>query len=482
MNTEEKVSCLMVTKNRLRLVQRAVRCFQAQSHPNRELIVVNDAEDGTRDYIQRLGDSRIIYVRPEQPDLSLGELRNISVASATGPLVMQWDDDDWYHPDRIKAQSAALFQSRSDLCVLERWTLAWPSRNLFYWSKRRPWEGSMLAVKSKLPPYPHLRRGEDAELFKRCIDENFKICSLDRPDLYVYVVHGTNTFGCEHFSGSVFNEHTRVLESAEVNQLITELGLPTEQGPGGIPSAETIADLTIAGTRPSISVIIPVHNQAQYLYRAATSAFWQLHPEDELIIVDDGSSDIEDYAGLRPFLKRILWLSNPESKGVSYSRNRGIHASRAEWIKLLDADDVLAPFALDIVRQASPPIAPQVKLITGGSHRIHNCRYLDYLCATQETIENIPRHLPTLPSATFIRREALLEVGLFDERIDLEEDWDMWLRIHEAYGKEAFLIASQPVCYYWINEAERRQKLRKGTIQGMPVRQYFRLRYGADPQ
>ena len=113
---------------------------------------------------------------------------------------------------------------------------------------------------------------------------------------------------------------------------------------------------------------------------------------------------------------------------------------------------------------------------------MHNGRYLDYLCVTPEMINNMLRCLPTLPSATFIRREALLEVGLFDERLDLEEDWDMWLRIHEAYGKEAFYIANQPVCYYWIDEVERQQKIRKGTVEGMPVREYFRLRYGADPQ
>jgi len=232
----------------------------------------------------------------------------------------------------------------------------------------------------------------------------------------------------------------------------------------------------------SICVLIPVYNQAQYLFRAVTSALWQIGPQDEIIIVDDGSTDIADFAGLRPFLNRILWLINPSKRGVSYSRNRGILKSRAEWIKLLDADDVLAPFALDIIRNAGHEIPPHVQLLTGGCHRIIDGRYVDYLCTTEETLKNILRALPTLPSAAFIRRAALLEVGMFDERIDFEEDWDMWLRIHERYGKQAFAVVNQPVCYYWIHETERKQKVRKGTVDGLPVREYFRSRYGADPQ
>ena len=101
---------------------------------------------------------------------------------------------------------------------------------------------------------------------------------------------------------------------------------------------------------------------------------------------------------------------------------------------------------------------------------------------TEESVQQIHRNLPTLPSAAFIRREALLKVGLFDERIDLEEDWDLWLRIYETYGKEGFAIVNQPICYDWIDEEERRRKSRKGTVDGVPVREYFRTRYGADPQ
>src|SRR5207249_7696815 len=424
---KDKVSWLMVTDNRLPMMQRAVHCFQSQSHPNRELVVVNRADDGTEEYVRDLNDDRIVYVRPERLDLTLGELRNLSVASASGTYVMVWDDDDWHHPRRIEVQLAALLETGSDLCFLNRVTLAWPSRNLYFYSKRRPWEMSMLAFRAKLPAYPPLSRGEDAELFRRSVDYKLKICTVDKAELYIYVVHGRNTCNYQHFTSAIFDEVTSQIQGAEVNEILAKLELSPENDQSkqtGPCLPRPPGPAAVLGAAPSICVLIPVHNQAKYLYRAVTSALWQMEPQDEIIVVDDGSTDIVDYAGLRPFLKRILWLSNPIAKGVSHSRNRGIKASRADWIKLLDADDVLTPFALSILHRVNPPIPPYVKLITGGCHRMHNGQYMDYLCANQETLNNILRYLPTLPSATFIRREALLEVGLFDEQIDLEEDWD----------------------------------------------------------
>lgn len=87
-----------------------------------------------------------------------------------------------------------------------------------------------------------------------------------------------------------------------------------------------------------------------------------------------------------------------------------------------------------------------------------------------------------LASAVRVRRLALLEVGLFDERMDHEEDWDLGFRLHQRYGLSAFATTWAPVCYYWIRRAERRPKHREAQVDGLPVRDYFRQRYGATPR
>jgi glycosyltransferase involved in cell wall biosynthesis len=228
-------------------------------------------------------------------------------------------------------------------------------------------------------------------------------------------------------------------------------------------------------------VVIPLYNQARYLARALGSATWQLRAQDEIIVVDDASTDLGRFDAGAAFRQRVMWIRNPERRGVSYSRNRAIERSRAEWIKFLDADDLLAPFALDAIRCLEPPLPPDVVLVTGGCHRIVDGLHRDYLNGASQSIPRILQENPMLPSATFVRRQALLEVGLFDERIDHEEDWDLWLRLHQRFGPESFVVVDQPICYYCINTQDRRSIERKGAVDGVPVREYFRLRYGASP-
>ena len=127
------------------------------------------------------------------------------------------------------------------------------------------------------------------------------------------------------------------------------------QAPGHESSAQAAAPANHVRL-PSIAVVITVYNMAHLLPRAVLSALWQLEPQDELIVVDDASSDLADFAGLRPFLDRITWLRNRKNLGLPGSRNRAILSTQADWIKFLDADDVLAPYALDVVRRAEPPI------------------------------------------------------------------------------------------------------------------------------
>jgi len=205
-------------------------CFQRQSHPDRELIVVNDDDDGTEEYVASLRDERILYVRPDQSHLQLGNARNVALMHARGEYVAQWDDDDWHHPDRLAAQLTMLEQVEADACLLQRLTLAWPDRNLFLRSKRRPWEGTMLARREKLPAYAALSHGEDSVLMEECRQRGQKVCLLDRPDLYVYVVHGRNTYPVDHFANNIFNVHTGELSPEEVADVLQRLKWGREVG------------------------------------------------------------------------------------------------------------------------------------------------------------------------------------------------------------------------------------------------------------
>jgi glycosyltransferase involved in cell wall biosynthesis len=205
----ELVSCLCITRGRVPLLRRAVSCFQAQTHPHRELVLVWESDDRpTREYLSMLGDARIRAVQaPAIPKQSLGALRNLAVAEARGSIVAQWDDDDWYAPQRLEEQVGALEERGRPACVLARWTIYDTATQQAYMSARRAWEGSLVAEKSVLPAYEDIARGEDTAVIARLMAEE-KLVGLDRPELYIYVHHGANTWARAHF-------RKRILKNAE---------------------------------------------------------------------------------------------------------------------------------------------------------------------------------------------------------------------------------------------------------------------------
>ncbi|MCI3953600.1 MAG: hypothetical protein K0R53_3100 [Burkholderiales bacterium] len=193
------VSCLMVTRGRLFPSRFAVDCFRHQTYANRELLLVCDGP-GTEieEYCRTLGDERIRIVYPKAPVSSLGELRNLSLQAARGEWVCQWDDDDLYHPQRLELGMAVCMSMQAVAFFLSRWLLWSPSAKKIGISGAREWEGSMLALKSCVPAYPGLARGEDTAVAHAIIG-NRRVVLADAPWLYTYVQTGANTWTDRHF-------------------------------------------------------------------------------------------------------------------------------------------------------------------------------------------------------------------------------------------------------------------------------------------
>lgn len=102
MKIKPHISCIMPTGNRNRFVVNASVNFLTQrTEWDTELIIVDDGDVPSEFMLN----DRIKYVYlPGRPRLSTGEKRNIAARLATAPIVMHWDDDDWYAPTRIQDQ------------------------------------------------------------------------------------------------------------------------------------------------------------------------------------------------------------------------------------------------------------------------------------------------------------------------------------------------------------------------------------------
>ena len=206
---EPLVSCLMVTADRKQLMRRSVHCFMTQNYTNRQLVVVDDGKEDLSDVLQEVPVNQLKYIRLEDGgDATLGELRNLSLKEADGDFLVQWDDDDWYHPDRIGIQSEVL-QKGHDACCLSGALMHLDTEKFVH----HPYvgylpdgiPGSIMHRKDGQIQYPETRRAEDTVFLDKWMEKRYYKLPEEYSYLFLRAYHGDNTWEKEHFVRRIRN-------------------------------------------------------------------------------------------------------------------------------------------------------------------------------------------------------------------------------------------------------------------------------------
>lgn len=197
------VSCIMPTGNRRDFVAQALRSFQAQDYPRRELVIVDDGDDPIDDLVEHLPE--VNYVRLSERT-SIGAKRNLAVQHARGAIIAHWDDDDWYAPDRLRYQVAPIVCGEADLtglensCVLslvtgEFWTTQPELHAQMFVGNVH---GGTLVCRRQIfeqgLSYPEISLAEDAWLIHYAVNNGARLKRLANPGVFVYVRHGLNAW------------------------------------------------------------------------------------------------------------------------------------------------------------------------------------------------------------------------------------------------------------------------------------------------
>lgn len=188
-------------------------------------------------------------------------------------------------------------------------------------------------------------------------------------------------------------------------------------------------------SEPTVSVVIPTYNRAGTVGAAIMSALNQHDVPDEIIVVDDGSSD-ETRDVLAGFGDRIIAI-HQDNSGVSGARNAGIRRATGTWIAFLDSDDVWYPERIAILRR-------DVRATDGGVHvanvditsatyqrnmfALTNFHFPDgntrkYDCGLEALL-----HYP-FTSGVAVRRAWIHRSGEFDVSLSIFEDFDFLTRM-----------------------------------------------------
>jgi glycosyltransferase involved in cell wall biosynthesis len=184
-----------------------------------------------------------------------------------------------------------------------------------------------------------------------------------------------------------------------------------------------------------VAIVIPCHDTGRFLRESIESVLAQSRPPDEVIVVDDGSTDgSPEIAASFPAVK----LLRQTQRGVSAARNRGIAEARSDAIVLHDADDRLLPRALEIGARALEA-RPECGFVYGVSRFIHADGSPVEGSARAPIADASYRRLLegnalVPPSAAMFRKRALEAVGCFRVGQSLAEDYDLYLRVAQRFA------------------------------------------------
>lgn len=198
----------------------------------------------------------------------------------------------------------------------------------------------------------------------------------------------------------------------------------------------------------SISVVIPTLNRCSTLRRAIDSVLNQTLHANEIIVVDNGSTDgteqliLNEYPQVR-FLKEF-------KIGVSAARNTGIKAAIGEWVGFLDSDDEWLNKKLEVQLTKHLLSHANTKLIHTDEIWNKNGKRVNQMNKHKKFGGDIFSKCLKLccvsPSSALVKKNLFNEVGLFDEDLPACEDYDMWLRI--AANEEVLFIEEELIIKY----------------------------------
>jgi glycosyltransferase involved in cell wall biosynthesis len=204
---------------------------------------------------------------------------------------------------------------------------------------------------------------------------------------------------------------------------------------------------------PSVSVVIATYNYGRFLRSALESALNQTHRDLEVIVVDDGSTD-DTPTVMEPFLAepRVRY-HRTEHLGQPGAKNAGIRLCRASLIAFLDADDLWLPTKIEkqLALFASNP-----KLGVAYTQRSlmdefgHPLEYRQPACHRGQVLSEMYLTNFVCFSSVMVRREVFDTVGLFDERLKLAIDYDLWLRTAKEFEFDYVL---EPLVTYRVGHA-----------------------------
>ncbi len=213
---------------------------------------------------------------------------------------------------------------------------------------------------------------------------------------------------------------------------------------------------------PLVSIYIPTHNRKELLRRAIFSILNQSYQHTEIIVIDDGSEDGTDLLinQISREQKNIKYFRNSYSMGAPVSRNIAIKNANGTFITGLDDDDYFLP---ERISKFVSNYASEYSFLF--SNYIYDYGKFNKISKGEGIYtQNDMLYGNVVGNQVFTKKDMLMHVGGFDEKLSACQDYDLWLRLMINYGSA--LKISDPT--YVVNARDDRLRIsfNENTFRG----------------
>ena len=208
-----------------------------------------------------------------------------------------------------------------------------------------------------------------------------------------------------------------------------------------------------------VTVLVTTHKRPSFLIQCLNSLEAQRAHDFEVIVINDGSMNVEELIKLYGPAKKTTYVKHPHNKGLGSARNTGIKLARGKYIMCLDDDDVFYPSHIfDLAVFLTTTSGARVAFT--DSHRAHQSPFLggrleitkrENICPVDFTAKKMfgGNFIPVC--CVMFEKKIIDEVGDFDETLESHEDWDLWVRM-AAHGIHFHHIKKITAEISWRND------------------------------
>lgn len=227
-------------------------------------------------------------------------------------------------------------------------------------------------------------------------------------------------------------------------------------------------------TLDKVSVVIPVFNSQKFLTYTVESVLNQTYQNIEILVIDDGSTD-NSLQILKKFENRIMIISQT-NKGLADALNVGIKNMTGKWVKLLSADDVLYPDAIEVLVNEAKKL-PENTIIYSNWDVIDdkNRKLHTFLESNYNRLENFDFNVRLLDGQqinvnTILIPSSLFTSGCFIEKLEdpVAIDYDFFLKAGILFCMKFHLIP-RPLIQYRVHDSQLSHKNILKTLSYLSV-------------